>query len=172
MPPHPIRPLTSPEIVSLHLYALLNWSCFSLSLNRMLLSRRLLRKSREWAGYDSDNLSINEWHLKCHFHYFLFWATCVVVRKAFLKTIILHQKRRYQSHPIRNLIRVLLTVGLWCSPGLAILSTYKKNQSSLKRWTSRKHCIFRDLKVPLHSKYEDSIESDWWSSIKSIIRSN
>ena len=56
--------------------------------------------------------------LSCENSDFLFRATCVIVSTDFLKIIILHQKRRYQSDPIRNAIRVLLTalkspVRLW-----------------------------------------------------------
>ena len=43
--------------------------------------------------------------LCCEKSDFSFRATCVIVSTAFLKKIILHQKRRYQSDPIRNPIR-------------------------------------------------------------------
>ena len=43
--------------------------------------------------------------LCCENSDFLFRATCVVVSTAFLKIIILHQNRRYQSDPIRNTIQ-------------------------------------------------------------------
>ena len=64
-----IYPLLHWFCVSFHLYSFLNWSFTKPTLNASF-QRRRLRKSREWATYDSDLLSIREWHLKCHFHYF------------------------------------------------------------------------------------------------------
>ena len=54
----------------------------------------------------------NRLDLCCENSVFLFRATCVIVKAAFLKIIILHQKRRYQSDPIRNPIGILLTADL------------------------------------------------------------
>ena len=68
--------------------------------------RRRLRKSREWVRYNSDDLlSISEWHLKCHAHYFSFRATCVIVKTAFLKIIKSEDTSPIRSDPIRSGVR-------------------------------------------------------------------
>ena len=73
--------------------------------------RRRLRKLREWARHDSDDLlSITEWHLKCHFHYFLFRATCVIVKDSFSQNNNSAPKEKVPvwSDPIRSPIQVML----------------------------------------------------------------
>ena len=125
----------------------MNWPCFSLSLNWMLLL--IFWGSWKWASYDNEDLlSISEWHLKCHFRYFLFRATCGVVKTAFLKIIILHQKRRYQSdpesYPIRNPIWVLLTALMIHLSSETILSVL--SYPALSYWDTTRHGAFWWLK--------------------------